>query len=126
LARFFYAGGMRQSILFKVFILLVAMAAVGGDAFLGFRHTSEVRGDTKVQELGGAPHHAPQTTPTPDARDGRADMLSLQPEDFATYTHPRYGFSFRYPKDFILSNAVVGIVRVRRVIAVPFVAPSGA
>jgi hypothetical protein len=106
LAHVLYAGGMKQSIRLKSLVILGGVMAISGVAFVGFRHVSEVRGDTKVHELGGAAHHAPQTTPTPDASDGQADMLSLQPEDFATYTHPRYGFSFRYPKDFIVSNAL--------------------
>jgi hypothetical protein len=66
---------MRQSILFKVFILLVAMTAVSGAVFVGFRHASDVRGDT--EPLG---------------------PLS------ETYTHPELGFSFRYPAGYTLTE----------------------
>jgi len=35
-------------------------------------------------------------------------LLHLDAEDFATYTHPVYGFSFSYPKDFDLLTATWG------------------
>jgi hypothetical protein len=62
---------MKQSIILKLFIVLVGVAAVGGAAFLGFRHASEVRGDT----------------------DGPAELTEV-------YTHTEPGFSFRYPRAF--------------------------
>jgi len=71
LARFFYAGGMRQSIVVKSFMIIVAgMAVVGGAAFVGFRYASDVRGD--------------------------AEPVTLS----ETYTHAEPGFSFRYPRGF--------------------------
>jgi hypothetical protein len=38
---------MRQSIVLKSCIILAAVAAVGGAAFVAFRHASDVRGDTE-------------------------------------------------------------------------------
>jgi hypothetical protein len=71
LARFFYAGGMRQSIVVKSFIIIVAgVAVVGGAIFVGFRHASDVRGD--------------------------AEPVTLS----ETYTRAEPGFSFRYPRAF--------------------------
>jgi hypothetical protein len=44
----------------------------------------------------------------PDAKDEEPEIrkyiLGLQREDFATYIHPEYGYSFSYPKDFIIST----------------------
>jgi hypothetical protein len=71
LARFFYAGGMRQSTVVKSFIIIVAgVAVVGGAIFVGLRHASDVRGD--------------------------AEPVTLS----ETYTHAEPGFSFRYPRTF--------------------------
>jgi hypothetical protein len=94
LLRVLYSGGMRQSIFLKSFIVLVGVAAVGGGAFLGFRHTSEVRGNSVLQEA---------ATPAPDT--AAEYLLGLDAEDYTTYTHPANGFSFRYPKDFELLTA---------------------
>ena len=58
---------MRQSITVKSLMVLVSVAAIGGGVFVGFRHMSEVRGDTEPVTLS------------------------------ETYTHPELGFSFRYP-----------------------------
>jgi hypothetical protein len=66
---------MRQSSVLKSLIVLAGVAAVGGAVRLGFRHTSEVRGDT--EPLG---------------------PLS------ATYTHAEPGVSFRYPGSFRVSE----------------------
>jgi hypothetical protein len=55
----------------KPFIIIVAgVAVVGGGVFVGFRHATEVRGDTKPLELS------------------------------EVYTHAELGFSFRYPRAF--------------------------
>jgi hypothetical protein len=62
---------MRQSILLKSCVVLVAVAAVvGGGVFVGFRHATEVRGDAESLELS------------------------------EVYTHAELGFSFRYPASF--------------------------
>ncbi len=39
-----------------------------------------------------------------DPATARAAYLTGGPEDFLTYTHPVYGFSFRYPKDFTVED----------------------
>jgi hypothetical protein len=51
LARVFYAGRMRPSILLKVLMIIAGVAVVGGGAFVGFRHTREVRGDAEIQAV---------------------------------------------------------------------------
>ena len=62
---------MRQSIVLKSLIIIVAgVVALGGAAFVGFRHASDVRGDTEPVTLS------------------------------ETYTHAAPGFSFRYPRAF--------------------------
>jgi hypothetical protein len=62
---------MRQSIVVKSFIFIVAgVAVVGGAVFVGFKHASGVRGD--------------------------AEPITLS----ETYTHAAPGFSFRYPGAF--------------------------
>jgi hypothetical protein len=67
---------MRQSIRLKSFIIIVAgMAALGGAVFVGFRHASDVRGDTEP-----------------------FGPLS------ETYTHAELGFSFRYPRGYTLTE----------------------
>jgi hypothetical protein len=43
---------MRQSIFLKTFIILAAVAAVGGAVLVGFRVSPEVRRDTVVEETG--------------------------------------------------------------------------
>jgi hypothetical protein len=59
----------------KSILIITAMAAIGGALLVGFRHTSEVRGD--AEPLG-----------------------SLS----AIYTHAAPGFSFRYPGSFRVSE----------------------
>jgi hypothetical protein len=62
---------MRQSIRLKSFIIIVAgVAVVGGAVFVGFRHASDVRGDTEPVTLS------------------------------EIYTHAEPGFSFQYPAAF--------------------------
>src|SRR6266850_2770698 len=41
-----YCGGMKQSILLKLCIVLVGTAAISGGVFVGFRHANEVRGES--------------------------------------------------------------------------------
>jgi hypothetical protein len=78
-ARFRYCEGMRQSILLKSFIIIVAgVAVIGGGVFVGFRHASEVRGDAEPLELS------------------------------ETYTHAELGFSFRYPRGFRVNEVPHG------------------
>jgi hypothetical protein len=63
----------------KLFIIIVAgVAVVGGAAFVGLRHASEVRGDTEPLELS------------------------------ETYTHAELGFSFRYPRAFRVNEIPQG------------------
>lgn len=66
---------------------------VGGAVLVGFRHASEVRGDAAIPSVPEA---------VQEAEDWRMYMLDLGADDYATYTHPVYGFSFRYPKEFAL------------------------
>jgi hypothetical protein len=57
----------------------------------------------------GLPKTDSSALATPAAPDVKAfldDVLSLEPDDFTTYTHPVYGFSFRYPKAYALSTVV--------------------
>jgi hypothetical protein len=70
LARFFYAGGMSQSIRLKSLVIFVGVVALGGATFVALRHTSEVQGD--------------------------AEPVTLS----ETYTHPELGFSFRSSRAF--------------------------
>jgi hypothetical protein len=58
---------MRPSILLKSLVILDGMVAVGGAAFVGLRHASDVRGDTEAAPLS------------------------------ETYTHSELGFSFKEP-----------------------------
>jgi hypothetical protein len=98
LLRVLYSGGMRQSILLKLFIIIVGVSAVGGAVVLGLARSTEVRGNTVLQRV--VPE---ESTPAPERA---VDYLfELDAEDYATYTHPAYGFSFRYPKDFDLLTA---------------------
>jgi hypothetical protein len=70
-----YCGGMRQSIQLKSFIIIGAgVAVVGGGVFGGFRHATEVRGDTEPRELS------------------------------EVYTHAELGFSFRYPRGYAVNE----------------------
>jgi hypothetical protein len=47
----------------------------------------------------------PAAPVTPDAKAFLAYILYLEPDDFTTYTHPVQGFSFLYPKDYVLSTS---------------------
>ena len=38
----------------------------------------------------------------------RAYYIAQRPEDLATYTHPVYGFSFSYPRDFTVHELEAG------------------
>jgi len=62
---------MRQSIVVKLFIIIVAgVVALGSAVFVGFRHASDVRGESEPAALS------------------------------EVYTHTEPGFSFRYPRAF--------------------------
>jgi hypothetical protein len=80
---------MRQSILLKSFIVIVAgVAVVGGAIFVGFRHASDVQGEGDVHAGEPGPYAAAGTP----ADQVRAYMLSLRADDYTTYTHPVFGF----------------------------------
>ena len=49
LPRMHHHGDMNRFISWKSLIVIVGVAAVGGAAFLGVRHTHDVRGDTDGQ-----------------------------------------------------------------------------
>jgi hypothetical protein len=66
---------MRQSILLKSFIIILALAAISGAVVLGLRVTPEVRGDSEP-----------------------FGPLS------ETYIHPEFGFSFGYPASFTVNE----------------------
>jgi hypothetical protein len=88
---------MRQSILLKSFIVIVAgVAVVGGAIFVGFRHASDVQGEGDVHAGEPGPSAAAGTP----ADQVRAYMLSLRADDYTTYTHPVFGFSLAVPKEF--------------------------
>ena len=54
LARFFYAGGMRQSIVVKSFIIIVAgVAVLGGAVSVGLFHGTQAQGDTEPVQIAG-------------------------------------------------------------------------
>jgi hypothetical protein len=99
--RFFYAGDMRQSIVLKSFIIIAGVIAVGGAVFLGFRHIREVRGDSAVGEP--VPHvEGVSEVDTLREEDPGSSLRDLGAGGYATYTHPGYGFSLSYPKEFAL------------------------
>jgi hypothetical protein len=94
---------MRQSIVLKTLIILVAGVAVGGAAFVGFRHTSEVRGEIP-------PTISPPLDSSPGGGEAGAYLASLRAGDYTTYTHPVYGFSFAYPRAFeFFTTQTVGL-----------------
>jgi len=101
---------MKQTILLRLFIVLVGVALVGGAVFAGLARSTEGRGDTAVKQVlgnSGAQEIVPEAaTPAPDPVVEY--RLQLDAEDYTTYTHPVYGFSFRYPKDFDLLTATWG------------------
>jgi hypothetical protein len=85
----------------KLFIILVALAAAGGAGVWGFAQSTEVRGDTAMPaEL----HAVPAAGAVPSAQDLAGYLGGLRAGDYTRYTHPRYGFSFTYPKEFILGT----------------------
>jgi|GEM_PF-5387503 len=66
-------------------LLLLLTGTLGG--FVWMRHAGEPRhDDAQVRD------------------EALRTMLTLHPDDFTTYTHPRYGFSFFYPKSFTLTS----------------------
>jgi len=92
---------MRQSILLKLLLFIAWIAAGGVAVFVGLTRSKEVRGDTVLQEV------VPEADTSP--RGPAVDyLLQLDAEDYTTYIHPVYGFSFSYPKDFDLLTASWG------------------
>ncbi len=94
------------------------MTAIGGAVVWGFAQSAEVRGETATGEavarVDGVPEIVPEAAHQTEAVAGPsvqdlADYFSnLRADNYARYTHPRYGFSFMYPKDFTLETAVWG------------------
>jgi hypothetical protein len=95
---------MRQSIVLKSFLIVGAMAAIGGAVVWGVAQSAEVRGSSEV----AVQEAVPEATTVPSAQDLAGYLGNLRAEDYARYTHPRYGFSFTYPEEFILGTAVWG------------------
>jgi hypothetical protein len=95
---------MKQSIVLKLFIVLVGVAAVGGAAFVGFRHANEVRGESGAVQAPAT--RATTVVPTrADASEAAHFLLQLRPEDVTQYTDPAYGFTFSYPRAFERSTS---------------------
>jgi hypothetical protein len=73
------------------------------------RVTPEVRGDTEipaVQEAGQETERAD----TLGEEDPDAYLASLRAGDYTMYTHPVYGFSFAYPREFaFFTTQTVGL-----------------
>ena len=89
----------------KVFIGLAALAAIGGAVVWGVAQSTEVRGETAMPaELQAVPAGGA----VPSAEDLAGYLGGLRADDYTRYTHPRYGFSFTYPKEFILATAIWG------------------
>jgi hypothetical protein len=107
---------MRQSILLKILMVLVSVAAIGGAVVWGVAWSAEVRGETAAEEADARVEGMPETLAdavpeagaVPSAQDLAGYLGGLRAEDYARYTHPRYGFSFTYPEEFILGTAVWG------------------
>jgi hypothetical protein len=95
---------MRQSIIVKSFIILVAgMAVVGGVVFLGLRASPEVRGEI-------TPTISPSLDSSPGGGEAATYLRDLRADDYTTYTHPVYGFSFAYPRAFeFFTTQTVGL-----------------
>jgi hypothetical protein len=95
---------MRQSIVVKSFIILVAgMAVVGGVVFLGLRASPEVRGEI-------TPPISPSLDSSPGGGEAATYLRDLRADDYTTYTHPVYGFSFAYPRAFeFFTTQTVGL-----------------
>jgi hypothetical protein len=109
---------MRHSILLKSFLIVAALAAVGGAEVLALTRSNEVRGssETAVQEpvarVEGAPEMMPEAADAPAAPDEGAGLSAddraaaylrqLRTSDLTTYVHPSGAFLFRYPRDFEL------------------------
>lgn len=64
----------------------------------------------------------PAATAPPAAEAFPDHVLYLEPDDFATYTHPVHGFSFLYPQDYVLLTVVTGEGETVRAVRPLFVA----
>jgi hypothetical protein len=95
---------MRQSIIVKSFIIIIAgVAVVGGAVFVGFRHASDVRGEV-------TPTISPPLDSSPGGEEAATYLRDLRADDYTTYTHPVYGFSFAYPRAFeFFTTQTVGL-----------------
>ena len=65
---------------------------------------------------------APAPSPAPAAKAFLDDILYLEPDDVTIYTHPVYGFSFPYPKDYVLSTVVTDEGETVRAVSPRFLA----
>jgi hypothetical protein len=98
---------MKQPILIEIFIVIAGVAAIGGAVFAGLASSTEIRGDTAVKQVlgdSGAQEIVPDAA-TPAPNPVAEYLLQLDAEDYTTYIHPVYGFSFSYPRDFDLLTA---------------------
>jgi hypothetical protein len=103
---------MRQTIVLKTFLIVAAMAAIGGAVVWGVAQSPEVRGSSEVAVQEAAAHvegvpemladAVPEAGAVPSAQDLAEYLGHLRAEDYTTYTHPTLGYAFRYPKDFTL------------------------
>jgi hypothetical protein len=88
---------MRQSIVLKLFIIIVAGVAAGGAMVWGFVQSKEVRGESAGVAGPGA---VPEAATTLREEDAAGYFARLRADDYTTYTHPGYGFSVDVPKEF--------------------------
>jgi hypothetical protein len=74
---FLDCGGLRRSILLKTFLMVAALAAVGGVVLLGFTGNTEVRGSsaTAEQEPVTRAEGVPETVPEAAQEAEAADAL---------------------------------------------------
>jgi hypothetical protein len=86
----------------KSFLIVAAVAAIGGALVWGVAQSTEVRGETATPAV-------PEAAQEMDAADTLSEeepaveyLRRLSERDLATYTHPSGVFSFRYPRDFEL------------------------
>jgi len=95
---------MKQSNIMKSFVIIAAVAAIGGAVVWGVAQSAEVRGSMETPAVSEAAvaEAVPEATTFPSAQDLAGYLGNLRAEDYARYTHPTLGYAFRYPKDFTL------------------------
>jgi hypothetical protein len=81
----------------KTFIIILALAAIGGAGVWGLAQSTEVRGETAMPAV---LHAVPAAGAVPSGQDLARYLNGLREADYTTYTHPVYGFSFAYPRAF--------------------------